>query len=150
MADRTESSVQIAAPPREVLAVIADFESYPTWAKEVREITVLSQDGDGWADQVEFSLDAGAIRDTYVLDYEWDVDEDGTGVVSWDLVRAGMLKSMTGSYTLVPADGEATDVTYRLSVDVNIPMIGMIKRKAERMIVDTALQNLRRRVESGE
>jgi hypothetical protein len=37
-------------------------------------------------------------------------------------------------------------VHYRLSVDVRIPMIGMIKRKAERIIVDTALKGLRRRV----
>lgn len=152
MTERTESSVQITAAPGEVLSVIADFENYPQWAKEVREVRTLSHEGDGWADQVRFTLDAGVIKDTYVLDYDWDVAADGTGVVSWDLIRAETLKTLTGSYTLASVDGAgtgATEVTYRLVVDLKIPMLGMLKRKGERMIVNTALQSLRRRVESG-
>jgi carbon monoxide dehydrogenase subunit G len=147
MADRTESSTSIAAQPGAVLDVIADFDSYPAWAGEVKKVSVLSEDGDGWADQVEFTLDAGAIKDTYVLDYDWDVREDGTGVVSWSLVAAQVLKTMNGSYTLV-AEGDGTLLTYRLAVDVKIPMLGMLKRKAEKVIVDTALQELKKRVEA--
>ena len=148
MADRTESSTSIDAPPGAVLDVIADFDSYPEWAGEVKKVSVLSEDGDGWADQVEFTLDAGAIKDTYVLDYDWDVREDGTGVVSWSLVSAQVLKTMNGSYTLA-AQGEGTLLTYRLSVDVKIPMLGMLKRKAEKVVMDTALKELKKRVETG-
>ena len=146
MADRTEFSIVIDAPPGDVLDVIADFEAYPEWAGDVKQIRVLVEEGDGWADQVEFTLDAGAIKDTYVLDYDWDVVEDGTGVVSWSLVSATVLKTMNGSYTLA-AEGERTRVTYRLTVDVKIPMIGLLKRKAEKVIVDTALKGLKKRVE---
>ena len=39
-------------------------------------------------------------------------------------------------------------MTYRLAVDVSIPMIGMLKRKAEKVIIDTALKGLKKRVES--
>jgi ribosome-associated toxin RatA of RatAB toxin-antitoxin module len=147
MADRTESSIVIDAAPGEVLDVIADFEAYPEWANDVKEVRVLAEEGDGWADQVEFTLDAGAIKDTYVLDYEWDVVEDGTGVVSWSLVSAQVLKAMNGSYTLA-SDGDGTKVTYRLAVDVKIPMIGLLKRKAEKVIIDTALKQLKKRVEA--
>jgi ribosome-associated toxin RatA of RatAB toxin-antitoxin module len=147
MADRTESSIDIAAGPGEVLDVIADFDSYPEWAGEVKKVTVLSEDGDGWADQVEFTLNAGAIKDTYTLEYDWDVSDDGTGVVSWTLVSAQMLKAMNGSYTL-EANGTGTAVTYRLSVDVKIPMLGMLKRKAEKVIIETALKELKNRVEA--
>jgi ribosome-associated toxin RatA of RatAB toxin-antitoxin module len=147
MADRTESSIVIDAPPGEVLDVIADFEAYPEWAGEVKAVRVLAEEGDGWADQVEFTLDAGAIKDTYVLDYEWDVVEDGTGVVSWALVSAQVLKAMDGSYTLA-TQGAGTKVTYRLAVDVKIPMIGLLKRKAEKVVIDTALKGLKKRVEA--
>ena len=82
-----------------------------------------------------------------MLDYDWDVREDGTGVVSWSLVSAQVLKTMNGSYTLA-AQGEGTLLTYRLSVDVKIPMLGMLKRKAEKVIVDTALEELKKRVEA--
>ena len=44
-------------------------------------------------------------------------------------------------------DGVSTAVTYRLSVDVKIPMLGMLKRKAEKVIIDTALTELKKRVE---
>jgi ribosome-associated toxin RatA of RatAB toxin-antitoxin module len=147
MADRTESSIDIAAAPGEVLDVIADFESYPQWATEVKKVSILTEEGDGWADQVQFTLDAGAIKDTYVLDYEWDITKDGTGVVSWTLVEATVLKAMNGSYTLAVKSRDATTVTYRLAVDVKIPMLGMLKRKAEKVIIDTALKSLKKRVE---
>ena len=147
MADRTQSSVDIAAEPGAVLDVIADFERYPEWAEQVQSCTVLSEDGDGWADQVEFDLNAGAIKDHYVLEYDWDVDEDGTGTVRWNLVRATLLKGLTGSYTLVKA-GAGTQVTYDLEVDLTMPMIGMLKRKAEKHIINTALSELKKRVEA--
>ncbi|MEO8827894.1 SRPBCC family protein [Lapillicoccus sp.] len=147
MADRTESSISIAAAPGAVLDVIADFSDYPKWAGEVKAVTVLSEEGDGWPDQVQFTLDAGVIKDTYVLDYEWDLADDGTGVVSWSLVKATVLKAMNGSYTL-GSTGDGTTVTYRLAVDLTIPMLGMLKRKAEKVIVDTALKELKKRVES--
>ena len=147
MADRTESRTVIAAEPGAVLDVIADFDSYPIWASEVKKVAVISEDGDGWPDQVEFTLASGLVKDTYVLEYDWDVTEDGTGVISWTLVSAQMIKAMNGSYTL-EADGAGTVVTYRLSVDVKIPMLGMLKRKAEKVIIDTALKELKKRVEA--
>lgn len=155
MADRTESSIVIAATPGAILDVIADFDRYPEWAGEVKRAVLISEDGDGWADQVEFTLSAGAIKDTYVLEYDWDVAEDGTGVVSWHLVHAQVMKAMNGSYTLEDAttanageDIPSTAVTYRLSVDVKIPMLGILKRKAEAVIIDTALKELKKRVEA--
>jgi ribosome-associated toxin RatA of RatAB toxin-antitoxin module len=151
MADRTESRTVIAAKPGAVLDVIADFDSYPEWASEVKRVAVISEDGDGWADQVEFTLASGIVKDTYVLEYDWDVAEDGTGVISWTLVSAQMIKAMNGSYTLEAGSaGEVagTEVTYRLSVDVKVPMLGILKRKAEKVIIDTALKELKKRVEA--
>ena len=55
---------------------------------------------------------------------------------------------MDGAYEL-DADGERTRVTYRLAVDVAMPMIGLMRRKAEKVVIDTALKGLKRRVETG-
>jgi ribosome-associated toxin RatA of RatAB toxin-antitoxin module len=148
MADRTESSIDIAAPPADVLRVIADFEAYPEWTGAVKEATVLSKGPGGRAAQVAFVLDAGAIKDSYRLDYTWTVTKSGTGNVAWTLVEPGtLLKALDGSYTLVAKAG-GTAVTYQLSVDVKIPMLGMLKRKAEKSIIDTALTELKKQVES--
>ena len=146
MADRTESSIVVDAPPGEVLDVIADFEAYPEWTGAVREAEVLEVDELGWARTVRFTLDAGAVRDTYTLAYEWDFDESGLGSVTWGLVEANILKAMDGRYRLRAAD-DGTEVTYTLAVEVRMPMLGMLRRKAEKTIIDTALNELKRRVE---
>ena len=59
-----------------------------------------------------------------------------------------MLKAMDGSYALAGNGDGTTTVVYRLAVDISIPMIGLIKRKAEKVIIDTALRGLKERVES--
>ena len=143
MADRTESSITIDAPPAEVMDVIADFPAYPEWTGAVKDVEIRNTAPDGRANQVWFRLDAGAIKDSYVLDYTWSGDKE----VRWTLVEAEqILKAMDGSYTLRPAGG-GTEVTYSLAVDVRIPMLGMIKRKAAKVIIDTALKELKKRVE---
>lgn len=147
MAESTQSETTIAADPTEVLDIIADFEAYPQWADQVKQITVVSEDADGWPKEVEFVLDAGVIKDTYILAYDWDVIEAGTGVVSWHLVKSTMLKAMNGSYDL-SAGGDGTTVVYSLNVDLAVPVIGMLRRKAEKMIIDTALKGLKKRAEA--
>jgi len=146
MADRTESSIVVDAHPGEVLDVIADFEAYPEWTGAVREAHVLELDELGWAKSVRFTLDAGALRDTYTLEYEWDFDEDGLGTVTWSLLEGNIVKAMDGRYRLRTTD-DGTEVTYTLSVEVRMPMLGMLRRKAEKAIIDTALHELKRRVE---
>ncbi|MFB4196829.1 SRPBCC family protein [Streptomyces carpaticus] len=146
MAEHTRSSISIDATPAEVMAVIADFGRYPEWTGEVREAEVLGTDAQGRAEQVRLVLDAGAIKDEHTLAYAWS----GTDEVSWSLVKSQLLRSLDGSYRLVPVDGgKHTEVTYQLTVDVKIPMLGTIKRKAEKVIIERALDGLKKRVELG-
>ena len=91
-------------------------------------------------------LEAAVLKDTMVLCYEWSDDRRS---VCWTLAESALLKSMNGSYRLEP-DGPGTDVTYELAVDLLIPMIGLLKRKAERRLTDTALKDLKKRVEGFE
>ncbi|MGY1773371.1 SRPBCC family protein [Blastococcus sp. SYSU D00813] len=142
MADQSTQSIVVDAPAADVMAVIADFDAYPTWVAAAKRVEVLETGPDGRARQVHFVLDAGAVKDDYVLDYTWEGDRR----VSWRLVKGQMQKRQEGSYTLVETDGR-TEVTYAITIDLSIPMLGMIKRKAEKVILDTALKELKKRVE---
>jgi ribosome-associated toxin RatA of RatAB toxin-antitoxin module len=146
MAEQTTSSIVISADPASVMAVISDFESYPVWAQGVKraEPVRAGAGDDDRPEQVYFELDASPIKDAYTLRYDWHDDDS----VSWTLVEGRMLKAMDGAYELDARGGAGTEVTYRLAVDISIPMIGMLKRKAEKVIIDTALKGLKRRVES--
>jgi ribosome-associated toxin RatA of RatAB toxin-antitoxin module len=145
MADQSTQSITIDAQPAQIMAVIADFPAYPQWAASVKSADVLEKGTDGRAKRVSFTLDAGIIKDQYELEYIWTGDER----VEWNLTKGQMQKMQHGSYALQP-DGSATLVTYSLTVDLAIPMLGMLKRKAERVIMDTALKELKRRVEAGQ
>ena len=144
MADQTSSSITVDAPPADVMAVIADFESYPEWAKGVQKAEVTADGARGRAEQVFFVLDVSPIKDEYTLAYDWDGDRE----VTWTLVEGNMLKALDGAYTLVDGGSGTTEVTYRLALDVSIPLIGMLKRKGEKILIDTALKGLKKRVES--
>jgi hypothetical protein len=144
MAEQTTSSIVVDAEPAVVMSVIADFDAYPAWAQGVKRAEVVENGSDGRAQQVYFELDASPIRDQYTLGYDWE----GDSAVTWRLVQGKMLKGMDGAYELVARGDGTTDVTYRLAVDISIPMIGMLKRKAEKVIIDTALKGLKKRVES--
>ena len=144
MAERTESSITVDAAPRAVMDVIADFEAYPEWTGAVKQVEVRSSASNGRATEVWFKLDAGAIKDTYTLAYTWKGQQE----VRWSLVEAEQIvKTMDGAYLLADNGDGSTTVTYQLVVDVKIPMLGMIKRKAEKVIIDTALKELKKRVE---
>ncbi|TKJ20436.1 SRPBCC family protein [Blastococcus sp. CCUG 61487] len=142
MAEQSTQSIVIEAPAADVMAVIADFPAYPQWVAAAKTVEVLEEGPGGRARRVHFVLDAGAIKDDYVLDYTWDGDRQ----VTWTLVKGQMQKRQEGSYTLVETDGR-TEVTYSITIDLSIPMLGMIKRKAEKVILDTALKELKKRVE---
>ena len=143
MADQSTQSITVAVPPADVMAVIADFPSYPEWVAAAKQVDVLETGPDGRARRVRFVLDAGAVKDDYVLEYTWDDDRR----VSWHLVQGQMQKRQEGSYTLSETAPGTTDVTYAIAIDLSIPMLGMIKRKAEKVILDTALKELKKRVE---
>ena len=126
------------------MAVIADFAAYPQWASAVRATEVLGERAAGRASQVRFTLDAGVVKDTYVLGYDWD----GDAGVQWHLAKPGsVISAMDGGYLLADRGG-ATEATYELTVDLRIPMPGLLKRRAEKTIIDTALKGLKNRVES--
>ena len=144
MAEQTSSSIVVDAPPADVMAVIADFESYPEWAKGVQKAEVVDPGTGDRADQVYFALDVSPIKDEYTLAYDWDGDRE----VTWTLVEGNMLRALDGAYTLVDRGDGSTEVTYRLALDVSIPLIGMLKRKGEKILIDTALKGLKKRVES--
>ena len=146
MADTSTQSIVIGAPPARIAEVICDFPRYPEWVSAARSVEVLEEYEDGYASQVRFIIDAGVVQDEYILAYEYAED---ISRIEWHLVKPSrMQKAQTGSYDIQDnGDGSAT-VTYELSVELSIGMMGMFKRKAEKVIMDTALKELKRRVEA--
>ena len=145
MAETSTQSIVIAAPRARIAEVICDFARYPEWVSAVKRTEVLEEYEDGYASQVRFALDAGVIQDEYTLAYEYAED---ISRIEWHLVAPSRIqKAQNGSYDIEENADQTSTVTYTLAVELSIGMLGMFKRKAEKMIMDSALRDLKRRVE---
>jgi ribosome-associated toxin RatA of RatAB toxin-antitoxin module len=145
MPEHAEGTTEVVASPSEVMAVIGDFESYPDWVGNLEDVRVLARDKRGRGTRVAFRLRTPVLTAAYTLAYRYAASDAG---VSWTYVE-GTLEDLSGSYTLEPTGDDTTLVTYRLDVELGMPLPGLVKRQAAKQIVRSALSDLKRRVESG-
>ena len=143
MTETVASNIDIDASPEQVLAVLSDFESYPTWARSMKQATVLERDDDGRALTVEFHVAPGLLPEVrYVLRYTYD-----ERTIAWEYVE-GDLRDCHGSYVVEDRNGTA-HVVYDLAIDPGrLPLPGFVKARAAREITRIALKELKRRVET--
>jgi ribosome-associated toxin RatA of RatAB toxin-antitoxin module len=145
MAENTEGTTTVEAAPVEIMAVINDYAAYPEWAG-VKTAEVLALYDDGSPAEVRMSVSQLGFDATYTLAYDYPAD--GVGV-SWTTVEAsGAVRDIRGEYALEPLDDGSTEVTYRLSLVLAVALPGLIRRRAEKQIINTALGGLRKRVEA--
>jgi uncharacterized membrane protein len=142
MADQATQHMHIEAPLERIWAVLTDFERYPTWARDLKEATVVQRDEEGRASLVRFRAAAMGRSTTYTLAYDW---ADAPRRLPWKLVNGDIQRVLDGAYEFRERDG-GTDVTYHLRVDLAIPLPGFVKRRAEARIISTALRELREHV----
>lgn len=147
MTESSTQSITVASDPARIARIIADFEAYPQWVSTVKTVQVLEEYEDGYASRVRFVMDAGALKDDYALEYEYAED---LSRIEWRLVEPSKVqKAQHGAYDIADnGDGTAT-VNYSLTVELAIPLLGILRRRAEKMIMDTALRELKKRAEAG-
>ncbi len=143
MTETVASDTTISAEPERILEVLLDFESYPEWARAVKQAQVRERDEEGRPLTVEFEVTPGPLpKMRYVLRYHYPSDG-----IAWEYVE-GDMRDVHGSYRFQPAGDRGTKVTYDLAIDPGkIPLPGFVKARAAREITRVALQELKRRVE---
>jgi ribosome-associated toxin RatA of RatAB toxin-antitoxin module len=144
MADQATQQITVEATPERCFEVVTDFERYPEWATDVKEATVVERDAQGRPVEVDFRAAAMGRSTRYQLRYDL---ADAPAHLSWSLTHGDITKAIDGSYDFVPgAAPGTTDVTYRLSIDLVLPLPGFVKRRAEVKILNT-IRELKARVE---
>ncbi len=146
MAEQTQGTTEIDASASEIMAIIADFDAYPDWVDGIKSAEVRTRgDGDRPV-EVGFEFSAMGFTASYTLRYEYEPDDRG---VKWTTLEAsGAVKDVQGEYVLDPLNGD-TEVTYRLTVELGVPVPGFLKRQADKRAIKTALEGLKKRVELG-
>jgi len=106
-----EQSVIVDVPRDVLFGVIADYEKYPEFVKDVGAARVIER-GDGYT-IAEFTLNL--IK---TVRYTIRLTETPPERVSWTLIESNLLKSNDGSWTLEALPGDRTRATYRLEVGI--------------------------------
>ena len=72
MADQATQTIEIDAPAERVFEVLLDLDAYPTWAKDLKGVTVESRDALGRGHEVTFRAAAMGRSTSYTLRYAYD------------------------------------------------------------------------------
>ena len=144
MSDISENSITIEAPISEVVEVLTDLATYPTWSTAIKSVEVQDKDASGRATKVKMSIDAGVMKDRVILDYDWS---KSPAEISFALDDADLLTEMSGTYEITDNGDDTTTVKYQLTVALSMPVPAMMRQKAERATIDLALSQLKTKLE---
>jgi ribosome-associated toxin RatA of RatAB toxin-antitoxin module len=144
MTDQATEEMEVGAPPDRCWDVLLDFERYPEWVADLKQVEVLDRDESGRGTRVAFRAAAMGRSTSYTLAYDYSEEPR---VLAWVLERGDLMRKLDGSYVFEPVDGDRTHVTYHLEADLIVPLPGFVKRRAEGRIMGAALRELRSRVE---
>jgi ribosome-associated toxin RatA of RatAB toxin-antitoxin module len=140
MATSDSREVVIEASPEEILDVVADVESTPSWSPQYQSAEVLEAYEDGRPKRVKMKIKAAGLTDEQVVEYTWTQNK-----ASWTLISAGQLKSQDASYTLTP-EGDKTKVRFDITVDLSVPLPGFLLKRTMKGAMETATDGLRKQV----
>jgi uncharacterized protein YndB with AHSA1/START domain len=144
MAETAFQSTTIAAAPERVWAVVTDFDRYPEWAKDVKDVVVRVRDEQGRAVEVEFRASALGRSTHYTLGYDYSQAPE---VLVWTMLRGDIMRTIDGAYHFASTPDGGTDVRYDLTIELVVPLPGFVKRRAEVRILNT-VRELKTRAEA--
>jgi uncharacterized membrane protein len=134
MAETAFQTTTIAAAPERVWAIATDFERYPEWAKDVKDVIVRSRDDQGRPVEVEYRASALGRSTHYTLAYDYS---QAPSVLAWSILRGDIMRTIDGAYHFSPTDDGGTEVRYDLAIELVVPLPGFVKRRAEVRILNT-------------
>ena len=144
MSEHTTQRLRMRATPEQCFAVVTDFERYPDWAADIKQVRVDETDAEGRAVKVTFRAAAFGRSTTYTLAYDY---AEAPKVLSWRQTEGDITAKLDGTYVFEAAD-TGTEVTYHLEVELRVPIPGFIKMRAASRIMTTAMRQLKARIES--
>ena len=145
MTEQATEQMEVGATPTRCWEVAVDYERYPEWASRIKQVIVEDRDDEGRPVRVTYRAGAMGRSTQYTLRYDY---AGGPRELSWVLEKGDIMRKLDGTYVFDAADGDRTLVTYHLEADLVLPLPGFIKGRARSFILHTALNELKRRVES--
>jgi ribosome-associated toxin RatA of RatAB toxin-antitoxin module len=146
MTDQASEKLMVRAALERCFEIATDFDRYPEWASDIKEVRVVERDEHGRGTRVAFRTAAFGRSTSYTLAYNY---ENAPREISWVEETGDLTSRLDGAYTFEPS-GDETEVSFNLLVELIVPIPGFVKRRAGVRIMHTALRELKARAETPE
>jgi len=138
-----EHTVEIDAPIETCYAAIIDYETFPSWQGAVVDTEVLDWDEVGRGKRVRLFVDAKVRKVDYTLDYSYDEPKR----IEWDFVEGNGINAADGHYLFEDLGNDRTRATYKLGLEVGIPLPGPVARRAHKSTLKGSVEDLKKEAE---
>jgi Polyketide cyclase / dehydrase and lipid transport len=138
-----EHTVDIAAPMETCFEAITDYETFPAWQSAVVDTEVLDHDRKGRGKRVRLYIDAKVKKVDYVLDYTYDQPK----LIEWDFVEGNGVSGADGHYVFEDLGDGLTRATYKLGLEIALPIPGPVARRAHSSTLKKSVEDLKREAE---
>jgi ribosome-associated toxin RatA of RatAB toxin-antitoxin module len=138
-----EHTVEIEAPIKTCFDAITDYETFPKWQSAVVDTEVLDWDEQGLGKRVRLLVDAKVRKVDYTLDYRYDEPTR----IEWDYVEGNGINDADGHYLFEELAPNRTRATYKLGLEVGIPLPGPVARRAHKSTLKASVEDLKREAE---
>ena len=141
MAQATRSVV-VNVTPEQLFDVIVDYEKYPEFLPEVKQVKVEA--GQGAIKEVTYKVDIKAKVITYTLRHT----AERPNKLSWTMVKGEMMKGNDGAWTLKPGPRPGTtEATYTIDLKLSSLVPGFIEKALAEQSLPGLLSNFKARAE---
>ncbi|HEY2450590.1 MAG TPA: SRPBCC family protein [Mycobacterium sp.] len=135
-------TVEVAAPASSILAIVADFESYPQWNKEIKGLWVLARYDDGRPSQLRLDAKFEAIEDSLIQ----AVYYPNPNQIQTVLQQGNLFKKQEQLFSVVET-GATSLLTVDMDVEPSMPIPAPMVKTLVGNVLDYLADNLKQRAE---
>jgi len=136
------TTVEVAAEARSIMAIVADFESYPQWNDEIKGCWILARYDDGRPSQLRLDVVVQGQAGTFIS----AVYYPGESEIYTVLQQGDHFEKQEQKFSVV-ALGAASLLTVDLDVETKLPIPAPMVKKAIGDTLDYLAGNLKARAE---
>jgi ribosome-associated toxin RatA of RatAB toxin-antitoxin module len=126
-------TVEVEASAESIMAIVADFESYPQWNEEIKGCWILARYDDGRPSQLRLDTSVQGMDGTYIQAVYYPGDHQIQTVMQ----KGDLFKKQEQLFSVVDMGATAL-LTVDLDVEVTMPVPAPMVRK----VVNDALEHL--------
>ncbi|AGB20543.1 oligoketide cyclase/lipid transport protein [Mycobacterium sp. JS623] len=135
-------TVEVTAPAEKIMAIVADFESYPEWNEEIKGCWVLARYDDGRPSQLRLDVTVQGQSGTFITAVYYPAENQIYTV----LQQGEFFEKQEQRFSVVPM-GATSLLTVDFEVETKLPIPGPMVKKAIGDTLDYLADNLKTRAE---